>query len=180
MTDEVLCGRSPVRQVTAESCGGFVERDGETFYRISNYDRMPPFFMTVVSGFDHWLFVSSSGGMTDGRRDPENALFPYETDDRIHDADATTGPRTILLVRRGAQLFLWKPFARAVPVYEIERNLLKNLAGSRLVFEEINRSLGLAFSCEWSTSDRFGFVRKSTAPALIACTVIGMSPNAVR
>ncbi|MCU0988654.1 MAG: hypothetical protein MUE63_03460 [Xanthomonadales bacterium] len=162
MIEEVFWGRSPVRQETADSGGGFVERDGETFYRISNYDRMPPFFMTVVSGFDHWMFVSSTGGMTCGRRDPENALFPYETDDRIHDADATTGSRTILLVRRGGQVFLWKPFAREAPVYQIERNLLKNLAGNRLVFEEINRGLGLAFSCEWSTSDRFGFVRKST------------------
>jgi hypothetical protein len=162
MDDEVHWGHSPVREEASVSRGEFVERDGETFYRISNYHRMPPFFLTVVSGFDHWMFVSSTGGLTCGRRDPENALFPYETDDRIHDADATTGPQSVLLVRGQDQVSLWKPFAREVPVYEIERNLLKNLVGNRLVFEEINRSLGLAISCEWSTSDRFGFVRKST------------------
>jgi hypothetical protein len=122
---------------------------------------MPPFFMTVVSGFDHWMFLSSNGGLTCGRRDPDNALFPYYTDDKIHDADTTTGPQSILIVEKVGARYLWKPFARDVPVYDLERNLYKNRTGNRLIFEEVNRDLGLAFSCEWSTGDRFGFIRKS-------------------
>src|SRR5690349_18726885 len=37
--------------------------EGEDFYRIANYDRMRPFFMTVVSDADHWMFISSNGGL---------------------------------------------------------------------------------------------------------------------
>ena len=86
--------------------GESVDRDGERFYRIANYHTMPPFFMSVVSGYDHWLFVSSTGGLTCGRRDPGNALFPYCTDDKIHDACETTGPKTVLLATRGGRTIL--------------------------------------------------------------------------
>ena len=157
----VCWGSSPVRHGGLGGTGTFVERDGETYYRIANYHRMPPFFITVVSGYDHWMFLSSNGGLTCGRRDPDNALFPYYTDDKIHDADTTTGPQTILLVEKEGARHLWKPFARDVPVYRMQRNLYKNLLGNRLIFEEVNQDLGLVFSYEWSTGDRFGFVRKS-------------------
>ena len=141
----VYWGNSPVRHGGQGSTGGFVERAGETYYRIANYHRMPPFFMTVVSGFDHWMFLSSNGGLTCGRRDPDHALFPYYTDDKIHDADGTTGPQTIFLVEKDGLRHLWKPFARDVPVYRMERNLYKNLLGNRLIFEEVNQDLGLVF-----------------------------------
>ena len=157
----VCWGSSPVRHGGEGSTGAFVVRDGERYYRIANYHRMPPFFMTVVSGFDHWMFLSSNGGLTCGRRDPDQALFPYYTDDKIHDADSTTGPQTIFLAGKEGVRHLWKPFARDVPVYRMERNLYKNLLGNRLIFEEVNQDLGLVFSYEWSTGDRFGFVRKS-------------------
>ena len=44
-----------------------VELDGERYYKIPNYHSMSPFFMSVVSGYDHWLFVSSTGGLTCGQ-----------------------------------------------------------------------------------------------------------------
>jgi hypothetical protein len=138
-----------------------VERDGERFYRIANYHAMPPFFMSVVSGYDHWLFVSSTGGLTCGRRDPENALFPYCTDDKIHDACETTGPKTVLLTSRGGRTMLWQPFATSPFVYDLERNLYKNVPGNKLLFEEVNHDLGLAFTYSWTTGNRFGFIRKS-------------------
>jgi hypothetical protein len=144
-----------------DASGGFVMRDGETWYRIADYDRMAPFFMTLVSGFDHWFFLSSTGGLTCGRRDPDNALFPYTTDDKIHDADATTGPQTVLRVHGAGGVTLWRPFARLYPARIIERNLYKNRIGNRLVFEEVNAGLGLAFGYSWSTGERFGFIRKA-------------------
>jgi hypothetical protein len=65
--------------------GEFVDVDGERYYVIRNVDRMPPFFVSVVSSADHWLFVSSAGGLTAGRVSPQIALFPYLPVDRIHD-----------------------------------------------------------------------------------------------
>jgi hypothetical protein len=101
----VYWGDTAIRPAAVGGTGGFVERDGERYYRIDNYHRMAPFFMTLVSGFDHWMFLSSSGGLTCGRRSPDYALFPYTTDDKIHDADNTTGPQTILLVEREGRTF---------------------------------------------------------------------------
>jgi hypothetical protein len=142
-------------------CGECVERDGERFYKISGYNSMPPFFMSVVSGHDHWLFVSSTGGLTCGRRVPENALFPYCTDDKIHDSCETTGPVTVLRVVRDERRALWLPFGTGPLVYNVERNLYKNVPGNKLVFEEVNHDLGLTFAYSWTTGDRFGFIRES-------------------
>ncbi|NTV39671.1 MAG: hypothetical protein HGA51_06910, partial [Demequinaceae bacterium] len=80
--------------------GRLVDLAGERYYRIGNYDNMDPFFMSVVSDSDHWMFLSSRGGLTAGRRDPDNALFPYYTDDRIHDSSENTGSVTLLRVDR--------------------------------------------------------------------------------
>ncbi|MBD3869179.1 MAG: hypothetical protein IFK94_13740 [Acidobacteria bacterium] len=157
----IFLGESAIRVPGGGGGGAWVDRDGERFYRISGYHTMPPFFMSVVSGYDHWLFVSSTGGLTCGRRDPENALFPYCTDDKIHDACATTGPMTALLVARSDKTLLWQPFANGPLVYNLERNLYRNVPGNKLVFEEVNHDLGLTFTYTWTSGNRFGFIRKS-------------------
>ena len=41
---------------------GLVDLDGRRFYRITSYDDLPPFFMTLVGASDLWLFISSTGG----------------------------------------------------------------------------------------------------------------------
>jgi hypothetical protein len=158
---EIFWGKSLVKNGAGGGTGDIVQRDGESFYKIENYHGMPPFFMALVSGSEHWMFLSSTGGLTCGRRNPDSALFPYETDDKIHDASPTTGPRTILQVERRGKHHLWLPFSRGVQIYEVERNLYKNLPGNKLVFEEINQDLGLTFSYGWSSSERFGFVKTS-------------------
>ena len=75
--------------------GGFETTGGDEAYRIAGYDRMAPFTMTVVSDADHWMYLSSTGGLTAGRVDEETCLFPYETDDRLHYAYGVTGPLTL-------------------------------------------------------------------------------------
>src|SRR5664279_463495 len=106
--------------------GRLVDLAGERFYRIGHYDRMNPFFMSLVSDSDHWMFISSNGGLTAGRRDPDNALFPYYTDDRIHDSSETTGSISLLRVTRGGRTTLWEPFStRQQGLYRIERALYK-------------------------------------------------------
>jgi hypothetical protein len=158
---EVYLGNSLVKVAGGGGKSGMVHRDGEPFFKISNFQAMSPFFIAVVSGFEHWMFVSSSGGLTCGRKNPDNALFPYYTDDKIHDAGSTAGSKTMLLVEAQGSTRLWMPFEQGVTTYSIERNLYKNLVGNRLVFEEVNHDLGLAFSYCWSTSERFGFVKRS-------------------
>ena len=158
---KVFLGESAIRVPGPAGGGEWVTRDGERFFRIANYHTMPPFLMSVVSGYDHWLFVSSTGGLTCGRRDPGNALFPYGTDDKVHDACATTGPKTVLLTARGGRIMLWQPFETGPSVYDIERNLYKNVPGNKLVFQEVNRDLDLAFTYTWTTGNRFGFIRQS-------------------
>ena len=54
---------------------------------------------------------------------------------------------------------LWQPFGSGPSVYDIERNLYKNVPGNKLVFEEVNHDLGLAFTYVWSSGARFGFIR---------------------
>ncbi|MDX1460048.1 MAG: hypothetical protein R3348_03235 [Xanthomonadales bacterium] len=158
---KIFWGDSPIKPFVEGTQSGIVRHDGEAYYKIANYEQMPPFFMTLVSGFDHWMFLSSTGGLTCGRRNPDSALFPYYTDDKIHDAGSTTGSRTVLLVNGSERHYLWEPFERGPSAYKLERNLYKNLSGTRLVFEEINHDLGLAYDCGWSTSDRFGFIKES-------------------
>ncbi len=140
--------------------GGFVDVDGERYYVIRNVDRMPPFFVSVVSSADHWLFVSSSGGLTAGRVSPETALFPYLPVDRIHDDNLHTGSKTILRVGQRGQQVTWEPFNREHDGrYATSRNLYKNVLGNKLCFEEVNHDLALAFRYTWAMSDQHGFVR---------------------
>jgi len=144
----------------AEATGGFVNLLGETFYKIEHYDAMPPFFMSIVSGADHWLFISSTGGLSAGRINAEHALFPYYTEDKVTENFENTGVKTILRVSRADQTWLWEPFSiRQDGQYHVERNLYKNIPGTTLFFEEINHSLGLTLRYSWRTGDRFGFIK---------------------
>ncbi|MFT5076966.1 MAG: hypothetical protein ACI85B_002030, partial [Flavobacteriaceae bacterium] len=75
--------------------GELIHFDNEVYYKISNSSTMRPFFMSLVSNSNHWMFISSNGGLSAGRKDAENALFPYYTDDKITESSETTGSKTI-------------------------------------------------------------------------------------
>ncbi|WEM45342.1 hypothetical protein PTW35_19865 (plasmid) [Photobacterium sp. DA100] len=143
--------------------GKFVTLDGEKYYLIENVDHMAPFFISVVSASNHWLFISSTGSLTAGRTKPENALFPYKSVDYIHESAENTGSKTLVRVTGDDGIKLWEPFnTHHDGLYQIQRNLYKNAAGDKIVFEEVNTDLSLAFKYQWSTSDKYGFVRAST------------------
>ncbi len=144
-------------QVTGE----FIMLDDERYYAINDVNKMAPFFISVVSNSDHWLFVSSTGGVTAGRVSPETALFPYITVDRIHENDLNTGSKTLLRVVDGNKSYHWEPFNREHDNhYKISRNLYKNVLGNKLCFEEINHDLQLKYRYTWATSEQYGFVRQ--------------------
>ncbi|MEM7655626.1 MAG: hypothetical protein AAF399_05810, partial [Bacteroidota bacterium] len=158
----VQVGNLPLQLATPEITGEFVEREGAVYFCIRNYDQMPPFLMSIVSPSDHWMFLSSTGSLTAGRVDANQALFPYYTDDKLHDSVETTGSKSIFLVDKGEGRLLWEPFSRRFDgAYQVERNLYKHTYGHRVVFEEVNHDLGLAFSYEWKSGDRFGWIRQS-------------------
>ncbi|TXD47231.1 hypothetical protein [Polaribacter sp. IC073] len=143
--------------------GEFVKIDNESFYKISNTHTMRPFFMTIVSDSNHWMFVSSNGGLTAGRINAQYALFPYYTDDKITALAETTGCKSIFRIQKNNEIKLWEPFSdRQAGIYSITRNIYKNIYGNKIVFEEINNDLEVTFKYEWNSSDKFGFVRKAT------------------
>ena len=140
-----------------------VSIDNEQYFKIANINSLRPFFMTIVSDSDHWMFISSNGGLTAGRKNADYSLFPYYTDDKITETAEITGSKTIFQVSGEAGLTVWEPFSeRYTGKYRITRNLYKNVYGNKIIFEEVNESLGLLFRYQWSSSNRFGFVRKST------------------
>jgi hypothetical protein len=135
----------------------------ETWFRITNIDALRPFFMSVVSDSNHWMFISSNGGLTAGRKNSTYALFPYYTDDKITEAAAITGSKSIFQVKAGDQIQVWEPFCnRNSDSYRISRNLYKNIYGNKIMFEEVNHDLGLTFRYQWNSSNLYGFVRKAT------------------
>ena len=146
---------------TGAVSGEFLDFAGERYYAIRNVDEMAPFFISVISDVDHWLYISSTGGLTAGRVSPETALFPYITVDKIHDSAPHTGSKTILWVESNGMRHNWEPFNREHDGrYEVSRNLYKNLLANKLCFEEINHDLELVFRYTWATSDNYGFVRQ--------------------
>jgi hypothetical protein len=143
--------------------GKFVSIDGDKYYQISNADQMKPFFISVVSASDHWLFISSTGCLSAGRIRPENALFPYKSVDYIHESAENTGSKTIVKVQTENGCKQWEPFnLQHNSLYQVQRNLYKNVAGDKIIFEEINLDLGLTFKYQWATSEQYGFVRTAT------------------
>ena len=88
----------------ADIKGTLVNIDNEVYYKISNSDKMRPFFMSIVSDSNHWMFISSNGGLTAGRKNSEFALFPYYTDDKITEAAEITGSKSIFQVVKNDQV----------------------------------------------------------------------------
>lgn len=139
-----------------------VEINNEAFFKISDTDAMRPFFMSIVSNSDHWMFVSSNGGISAGRKNPDNAFFPYYTDDKITEHAENTGSKTIFQISKGGTTYLWEPFSnRGEGRYDITRNIYQNKWTNKVLFEEINLDLHLTFQYEWNSSNLFGFVKQS-------------------
>jgi len=158
----IFTGKTPLNFDADNISGSEVVINNENFYKISNVSSMRPFFMSIVSPYNHWLFISSNGALSAGRKDKDNALFPYYTDDKITESHEITGSKTILHVVDGDSSKLWEPFkVQNLSPYKISRNIYKNLRGTKVIFEEINYDLGLTYSYAWNTCDKYGFVRKS-------------------
>ncbi|MDH3683686.1 MAG: hypothetical protein OEV40_27510, partial [Acidimicrobiia bacterium] len=140
-----------------EARGRFVVEHGIEWYRIDDVDLLDPFLVTVVTPDDHWIYVSTSGALTAGRGRADNALFPYETDDRLHRSGGRVGPLTV--IRTVGQGEVWEPFAPHAPLGTVRRSVAKTAVGDRFRFDEHHPGLGLTFSYTWTSAGSFGLVR---------------------
>lgn len=163
----VHVGRSALKIGNNRVRGKLRERAGDQEYCLTHVDSMQPFLVALASPSDHWMFLSSTGALTAGRKSSEMALFPYITEDKLHDAAAHTGPKTIILVERQRQTLLWEPFTdHYAGLYHITRTLRKSSLGNQVVFEEVNHDLSLRFEYSWQVAPSFGFVRQARLESL--------------
>jgi len=159
---EIFIGSEKLKSRPVDVTGDLIELNGELHYRIKNYDQIRPFFISLTSDSDIWMFVSSKGGLSAGRINADQAIFPYYTDDQLTELSENTGSKTAFLVESKTKWFLWQPFSdKYQGLYHISRNLYKNSIGNRLVFEEVNSDLGLTYRYSWSNCRQFGIIKKS-------------------
>lgn len=152
---------TPQNVCTDEVLGGYLDLDGDRYYQIANCHLMPEFFIMPVSASDHWMFASSRGAVTAGRRNPDTPLFPYYSADKISHMADHTGPKTLIRLGDGSGE-IWEPFANSGDNKDtIARNIYKNVLGSRLCLEEVNLTRGLVFRSCWAFGHQYGFVRSS-------------------
>lgn len=160
---KIYLGKNKINTGQSEVTGQFIEIEGEKYYQIKNYYTMSEFFMSIVSDSNHWMFISSRGSLTAGRKNRDNAIFPYYTEDKIHDYKNITGSKSYFLIEKDDKTFLWEPFTEeSQKFYNISQNLYKNIYGNKIIFEEVNNDLGLCFQYGWYNSEKFGFVKKSS------------------
>jgi hypothetical protein len=157
-TRSSLHAASTTGGVTGRLVGG--EGDREEAYRIDGVEHLDPFLMSVVSASDHWLYLSSTGGLTAGRVDETRHLLPYETDDRLHVGHGVTGPLTLIRAwTASGEPVLWETFDDRCLARGRRRSITKSVLGTWVEMEEIDEALGLCLRVRYCTSDRFGFVR---------------------
>ncbi|WP_052573943.1 hypothetical protein [Haloferula sp. BvORR071] len=153
----------PSSEATSLSCdfppaNRWACEDGQDYALIAGLEEMAPFFLNIVSPDDHWMFFASNGALSAGRGTADNALFPYDTADKIGESWNSTGPWTAVL----AGDVLWEPMRPGTLAGPgVTRRLRKNLTGDEVVFEEEHAGLKLRFSYRWQCSERFGFVRRA-------------------
>lgn len=156
-------GNLNIIENTRPVAGAFVEINGEQFYVIEGYDRMQPFFISIASDCDLWMYLSSTGGLSCGRMSPDKALFPYYTDDKITEGGENTGSRTIMHVTKNGETYLWEPFSsRYNGLYNIKRSIAKSTTGNKILFTERNEDLGIEFSYQYMSADSFGWIKMSS------------------
>lgn len=145
----------------AQVKGSYVTYNDELYYEIQNSNQMQPFFISLASDDDLWMYVASTGSLTCGRQSPDLSLFPYNTDDVILSAAELTGPKTIIRVE-GSKPRVWEPFSdRQAGQYAITRSIAKSVTGNRLRFIETNHDLHLRFTYEWCGTKEDGWIRRA-------------------
>ena len=89
-----------------------LSRKKKRFLKMEAVHEMPPFLINLVSPDDQWMFINSEGALTAGRKNPDQSLFPYGTEDKLADLAETTG--SVTFVRKVSSSHspssIWRPF----------------------------------------------------------------------
>ena len=56
--NQIYIGNNKTSFEAKEIEGNLISFDNENYYKISNSDAMRPFFMSLVSDSNHWMFIS--------------------------------------------------------------------------------------------------------------------------
>ncbi len=147
--------------------GSFTIIDGIEYYKISNSEKLSPFFIQVASSTDIWIFLSSNGGLTAGRKNSSGNIFPYETDDKLH-IDYETGSKTIVKIKDK----IWQPFEiNGALKYNVSRNIYKSCFANSVILEEVNHDLNIKYSYKYQPSEKYGLVKTSKFSNLLDETI---------
>ena len=133
-----------------KTSGGYVNIGGREYYEIDEYDRLEPFLYTLAASNDIWFYLSSSGAVTAGRKNAEQAYFPYQTEDRLYHC-TDTGSVTLIRVTRGGKSAVWEPFSTS-PLRDlsVHRKIAKSVLGDEVIITEENPALGMTFTMKLS------------------------------
>ena len=145
----------PAQAASVEVTDEQVLIDDEPHLCIRNVHLMAPFLMTVVSDSDLWMFVGSNAGFTAGHRNPDRAIFPYQTVDKILQQPKASGVLSLIEVDG----VMWEPWIPTAAAAAVTRNLYKHTSGTSVRFEEIHHGLALKFTWSLAASEKFGIVR---------------------
>ena len=115
--------------------------------------------MSIVSDSNHWLFISSNGGLTAGRKNAEFALFPYYTDDKITEFADITGGNFCKL--NSGEIFtkeeVNKYIAKKIEVFNIERQADVNLVARENGIELEQRLINKRSKNKKKLKEKLGF-----------------------
>ena len=136
---------------------------GEVGFEISNTELLNPFLMQLITSCDLWAFIGSNGGVTAGRQNPDHALFPYVTQDKLFDTSGVSGSFTVVqgINPESGSIRNWIPYdiSANLPA-TITRSVSKSVSGSKITLQEIHHDMGLSVSITWTTSDKHGIIRR--------------------
>ena len=102
---EIFIGSEKLKHRPLDIKGDLILLDEEMHYRIKNYDLMRPFFISLTSDSDIWMFICSKGGLTAGRKNADQAIFPYYTDDQLSELSENTGSKIVFPYIRCHRIF---------------------------------------------------------------------------
>ena len=121
---------------TAQSSVGLISTEllGEPAFAIECAELKSPFLMQLITSSDAWAFIGSNGAITAGRQNPDHALFPYYTEDKLFDMNNTSGSCSIIRCKDPAngKVTTWHPLKDATDLPPtISRRVIKSLSGSK-------------------------------------------------
>lgn len=141
--------------------GAVVSRRGREWFEVDSLEGLSSFMMMVTSDRDHWIFINSDGSLTCGRRNPDHALLPYYTVDKLQDMRGRSGSYSG--IRLKGERGFWQPYGElTMNCGPVQRVLRKTDLGDWVELEETHLGWGLRWTIGYRSSGRLGIVRQVT------------------